>query len=148
ELLDILSSSRIALKQVRELVSDMKFIPLDKEIEQVKTILAQAGIEATVEVMEEPPLLSSVEETMLSLSLREAVTNVIKHSKATRCQIRLTMENDVFTIRIADNGIGLGHVVIGNGMQSMKERMQALLGAAAMEDGEPGGTVVTLRLPL
>lgn len=148
ELLDILSSSRIALKQVRELVSDMKFIPLDKEIEQVKTILAQAGIEATVEVMEEPPLLSSVEETMLSLSLREAVTNVIKHSKATRCQIRLTMENDVFTIRIADNGIGLGHIVIGNGMQSMKERLQALLGAAAMEDGEAGGTVVTLRLPL
>ena len=148
ELLDILSSSRIALKQVRELVSEMKFIPLDKEIEQVRTILTQAGLETTVEVVEKPPLLSSVEETMLSLSVREAVTNVIKHSEATHCLIRLTMENDAFTIRIADNGIGLGHVAIGNGMQSMKERMQALLGTAAVQNGEAGGTVVSLRLPL
>ena len=88
ELLDILSSSRVALKQVRELVSEMKFIPLNKEIEQVQSILKQAGIEATVEVVDEMPLLSSIEETMLSLSLREAVTNVIKHSKATHCLIK------------------------------------------------------------
>lgn len=148
ELLDILSSSRIALKQVRELVSEMKFIPLDKEIEQVKTILTQAGMEATVEVVEQPPLLSSVEETMLSLSLREAVTNVIKHSEATHCLIRLTMENNGYVIRIADNGVGLSQVSIGNGMQSMNERMQALLGTAAVADGEAGGTVVLLRLPL
>ena len=50
ELLDILSSSRVALKQVRELVSEMKFISLTKEIEQVQSILTQAGIEATVDV--------------------------------------------------------------------------------------------------
>ena len=148
ELLDILSSSRIALKQVRELVSEMKFIPLDKEIEQVKTILTQAGMEATVEVVKQPPLLSSVEETMLSLSLREAATNVIKHSEATNCLIRLTIENDAYVIRIVDDGIGLRQASIGNGMQSMQERMQALLGTAAVADGEGGGAVVTLRLPL
>lgn len=148
ELLDILSSSRIALKQVRELVSEMKFIPLDKEIEQVISILTQAGMEATVEVMEEPPLLSSVEETMLSLSLREAATNIIKHSKATHCLVRMNVENDTYSIQISDNGIGLQRIKSGMGMHSMKERMQALLGTATVEEGERGGTVVSLRLPV
>ncbi|MGG0669208.1 sensor histidine kinase [Lederbergia citrisecunda] len=148
ELLDILSSSRIALKQVRELVSEMKFIPLDKEIEQVISILTQAGMEATVEVMEEPPLLSSVEETMLSLSLREAATNIIKHSKATHCLVRMNVENDTYSIQISDNGIGLQRIKSGMGMHSMKERMQALLGTATVEEGERGGTVVLLRLPV
>ncbi|MCG7345974.1 sensor histidine kinase [Sporosarcina sp. ACRSL] len=148
ELMDILSSSRIALKQVRELVSEMKFISLEKEVEQVRSILSQAGVEATIEEEEKPPLLSSVEETMLSLSLREAVTNVIKHSKATHCLIRLSMVNNAYAIQVADNGIGLQNVKSGMGMQSMKERMQALLGTATVEDGETGGTVVSLILPI
>ena len=148
ELLDILSSSRVALKQVRELVSEMKFIPLTKEIEQVHSILKQAGIEVTVEVVDEVPPLSSIEETMLSLSLREAVTNVIKHSKATHCLIKFSLESDAYHVQVIDNGLGLQQAKSGMGMQSMKERMQALFGKATVEDRVTGGTVVSLLLPV
>ena len=94
------------------------------------------------------PLLSSIEETMLSLSLREAVTNVIKHSKATHCLIRLTLENDAYQVQVTDNGIGLQQVKSGMGMQSMNERMQALFGKVTVEECVTGGTVVSLLLPL
>ena len=148
ELLDILTSSKIALKQVRELVSEMKFISLNKEIEQLRNILTQAGIEATVEAEEATSLLSSVEETMLCLSLREAVTNVIKHSEATHCLIKLRMESDTYHVQVVDNGIGLQQMKSGMGMQTMKERMQAMFGSATVEDCVTGGTSVSLRLPV
>lgn len=148
ELLDILTTSKIALKQVRELVSEMKFIALNKEIEQLRTILSQAGIDATVEVEDVSPHLSSVEETMLSLSLREAVTNVIKHSGATNCLIKGRTESDTYHIQVVDNGIGLQKMKNGMGTQTMKERMQAIFGSVAMENGLKGGTSVSLRLPV
>lgn len=148
ELEDILTSSKIALKQVREIVSEMKFISLNKEIEQLRTILTQAGIDATVEVEEATLLFSSVEETMLSLSLREAVTNVIRHSEATHCLIKLCSESNIFHAQVIDNGIGLQQLKNGMGMQTMKERMRTMNGSATVEDCMTDGTSVTLRLPI
>lgn len=148
ELVDILSSSRVALKQVRELVSEMKFISVNKEVEQLRHILTQAGIDATVEAEEASSLLSSVEETMLSLSMREAVTNVIKHSEATHCLIKLRMESDTYHVQVVDNGIGLKYMKSGMGTQTMKERMQAIFGSTTVEDCVTGGTNVSLRLPV
>jgi two-component system, NarL family, sensor histidine kinase DesK len=121
---------------------------LNKEIEQVQSILKQAGIEATVDVVDKVPLLSSIEETMLSLSVREAVTNVIKHSKATHCLIKCSLDSDSYHVQVIDNGIGLQQAKSGMGMQSMKERMQVLFGKATVEDRVTGGTVVSLLLPV
>lgn len=146
ELNDILKTSRIALKQVRELVTDMKFISLEEEITRSRSLLKEANIELIVEE-KKSPFLMSVEETMLSLSLREAITNTIRHSKATKCILKMEANEDYFRIFISDDGIGFKSQTIGNGIQSMKERLRALKGNAEIDSTSDRGTIVTLTLP-
>lgn len=150
ELNDILASSRTALKQVRELVSEMKFVSLTGELAQARQLLQAAGIELAVEEQGQAPLLSSVEETMIALCVREAVTNMVKHSQADRCSIRLEASDGGYAVYMADNGIGLDRRrnAGGNGLQSMKERMSALGGTFSAEAAAGGGTIISLKLPL
>ncbi|BFH17995.1 sensor histidine kinase [Paenibacillus melissococcoides] len=148
ELKDILYTSRIALKQVRELVSDLKFISLAHEIEHSRKLLHTAGIE--LEIVEDgmPPLLASVEETMIALAVREAATNIIKHSQAKQCTIRLETVDNLYCVSITDDGVGLLPSATGNGIQSMKERMQALHGTFTVDSSPGGGTAISMQLPL
>lgn len=148
ELNDILNTSRIALKQVRELVSEMKFISLASELAHSRKLLHTAGIELEIIEHGPSPLLSSVEETMIALSVREAITNTIKHSQAQRCTIQLQMIDNRYTISITDDGIGLNQKEGGNGILSMKERMHALNGTLTVECSPTGGTAVAMMLPL
>ncbi len=148
ELNDILATSRTALKQVRELVSDMKFISFKNELEHSKKMLQSAGVKMAVVERGAMPLLSSVEETMIALSVKEAMTNIIKHSEAKQCTVILETINDVYFVKIMDDGIGLLKQDVGNGIQSIKERMQTLQGKAIVENSSSGGTTVILQLPL
>ncbi|MFE3573476.1 histidine kinase [Lysinibacillus sp. NPDC059133] len=148
ELNDILATTRTALKQVRELVSDMNFISLDSELILCKQHLQTADISIKIKNNCPKLLLASVEETMLSLCLREATTNIIKHSQAKKCQIAINVINGVLTFNIIDDGIGLHNQGHGNGLSSMKERMNALQGHASIDNLPVGGTIVTLTLPI
>ncbi|CAH0119729.1 Sensor histidine kinase DesK [Paenibacillus sp. CECT 9249] len=148
ELQDILATSRIALKQVRELVSDMKFASLAGELEQSRKLLHTAGIELDIVENGKPPLLSSVEETMIALSVREAVTNIVKHSRASQCTIKLETVDRCYCIDITDNGVGPAEQASGNGIASMNERMQALHGTLAVNHAPGGGTAIAMKLPL
>ncbi|MDL1163072.1 sensor histidine kinase [Yersinia pestis] len=148
ELSEILDTTRTALKQVRELVSDMKFVSLPSELEHSAKLLHTAGIALSIEDLEKPPLLSSVEETMLALCIREAMTNIIKHSRAKRCTIRLETKDHVYGIHIADDGIGFTGQGEGNGIPSIMERMKTLGGSSAIAPSPEEGTRVSLKLPL
>ncbi|RJE88416.1 sensor histidine kinase [Paenibacillus sp. 1011MAR3C5] len=147
ELNDILDTSRYALKQVRELVTDMRFVSLAKEIARSRELLRDADIDMSV--MEEGlrPLSNSA-ETMVALSIREAVTNIIKHSEATRCTLAHYVQGEHYYIQVIDNGKGLDQQGHGNGLQSMRERMAMLQGDAYITANPDKGAVVTLKLPL
>ncbi|SES16443.1 two-component system, NarL family, sensor histidine kinase DesK [Gracilibacillus ureilyticus] len=146
ELNDILVTARSALKQVRELVSDMKFISLQSELDNAEKLMNSVGIECKLHT-EKLPLLSSVTETMIALSVRESVTNVIRHSRASCCTIAIEVTDRIIIIRINDNGIGLNDSESGNGIQSIKERMQLIKGTATISNSSSGGTEVKLNIP-
>ncbi|KOR76020.1 sensor histidine kinase [Paenibacillus solani] len=148
ELSEIRDTSRTALKQVRELVSEMKFISLSDELEHAAKLLHTAGIELHIEAPENPPLLSSVEETMLALCVREAMTNIIKHSQAKQCTITLEFNEQAYQIHIADDGVGIRGHSGGNGIPSITERMKALGGSFVISPQQEAGTSLTLELPL
>ncbi|KZS43090.1 histidine kinase [Paenibacillus glucanolyticus] len=148
ELGDILATSRTAIKQVRELVSEMKFISLPGELEHSVELLRTAGIALYIEYHGKTPLLSSVEETMLSLCVREATTNIIKHSGAKQCTITLEVKEQSYVIHITDDGKGVAQQEGGNGIPSMVERMQILGGSFAICPSPAGGTVLSLKLPI
>lgn len=148
ELNDILATTRTALKQVRELVSDMNFVSLQTELLHCQQLLQSANITTTIHNHCPKIVLSSVEETMLALCVREATTNMLKHSQAQNCQMQIHCRNTQYTITIQDDGIGLEQKGLGNGMNSMKERMRVLQGDALFEGDTKTGTKVLFSIPI
>lgn len=146
ELNDILTMTRKALSQVREAVSELKFISLEHELAHALPLLGAIGISLDVEKKGELPLLPSVVQTMVALSIREALTNVIKHSKASQCTLKVEPSGNVLTIQIIDNGMGLKEGGNGNGIQSIKERLSVVQGTAKVTNSSSGGRR-TYRLP-
>lgn len=148
ELDDILNTSRLALKQVRELVSEMKFVSIEEEIGQTQKVLQTAGIAMIHNKQEKLPLLSNVAETMLALSIREAITNIVKHSNAKRCTFTQFEKNGEYCFQVMDDGNGQIREGKGNGIQSMKERIEMLQGEVEIHANPHGGSVITLRVPI
>lgn len=148
ELHDILNTSRHALKQVRELVTDMKFVSLQKEMQLSKDILQKAGIDLVVKDEGAMTPLSNSAETVAALSVREAITNVIKHSEANQCTITLYIEPEYYCIQVSDNGNGSLRDGEGNGLQSMRERMAMMQGDMHITASPDNGTKITFKVPL
>lgn len=77
----------------------------------------------------------------------EALTNVARHSGATRAKVELGLGDDCLTIDISDNGDVGGEWVPGIGLTSMRERASELGGTVTYR-GSPAGSTVTAKLPL
>jgi two-component system, NarL family, sensor histidine kinase DesK len=86
-----------------------------------------------------------VQESVLSLAVREAVTNVMRHAQARTCQMRLEQQNGSCRLEIADDGRG-GAQREGNGLRGMRERVEMLGGTLLRETAS--GTRLTITLPL
>lgn len=85
--------------------------------------------------------------------LREAISNILKHSGASACTIRCVIDETDFNLVIQDNGRGIpleldGKLDRGHGMASMKRRAKQLSGQCLVESGPGFGTVIRLTLPL
>lgn len=84
----------------------------------------------------------------LFLCVKESLHNVIKHSRASEVRIYFVTD-DVLTIRIVDNGVGIDLANLrqfGNGLKNIAKRMESIGGTYQIENN--GGTVTTLRLKL
>ena len=100
-----------------------------------------------------PQTLSSRAYVQTTRILREAVSNIIKHSGASQCTVRCTIANGDFVLVVQDNGKGIpteldGRLDKGHGMASMKGRAKQLQGQCLVESSPGYGTVIRLTLPL
>jgi two-component system sensor histidine kinase UhpB len=81
--------------------------------------------------------------------VQEAITNAVRHSRASNIQINMTASPDKLEVVIEDNGDGLEHnAVHGFGLTGMKERAFALRGSLQIGSGDNGGCLVLLTIPL
>ncbi|WP_242310784.1 sensor histidine kinase [Bacillus cereus group sp. BfR-BA-01331] len=145
---EITQTSRTALKQLRELISDMRMITVEEELEQIKAILQAANIELEVKQEANSSSLSPIEQNILGMCLREAVTNVVKHSKAKACTVSILESQGELILKVEDNGIGLeeqNHD--GNGIRGMKERISLIDGVVELDTINPG-TLLTVKVPI
>jgi len=122
---------------------------------EVVSRLGQAGIEAdwSAPSDELPQTLSARAFVQTTRILREAVSNVIKHSGATHCSLSCEISDGDVQIVVRDNGHGIpmeldGRLDRGHGMASMKHRAKQLQGQCLVESGPGYGTVIRLTLPL
>ena len=122
---------------------------------EVVARLNQTGIEGEWSAPADEPVhtLNARAYVQTTRILRESVSNVIKHSGATRCSVRCAIRDDHFQLVIQDNGRGIpleldGRLDRGHGMTSMKQRAKQLHGQCLVESGPGYGTVIRLTVPL
>ena len=150
EMRDVERISRDALSEVRSAVRGYRAQGLEGELVSARVMLETAQI--AFDYYAEPLTLSPAQEATLSLALREAVTNVVRHSGGTRCAVRLRQEDGVqkggaqegIVLEVQDNGCG-GDAPPGAGLMGMRERVGALGGRVTREG--KGGTRLTVFLP-
>ncbi|HEY0023452.1 MAG TPA: sensor histidine kinase [Longimicrobium sp.] len=144
EIREVEQVARKALREVREAVRGYR-ASLDDEARQSAAILAAAGIRATVDV---PPVTLEREvEESLALALREAVTNVVRHSEAQACSVRLRREPGGYVLEVEDDGRA-GAVTEGSGLRGMRERVEAAGGTMMGGAGIGGrGVRISVRVP-
>ena len=89
--------------------------------------------------------LTPVQESVVALVVREALTNVVRHADARNCELRLTPNNGNCLLEIHDDGRG-GNQIEGNGLRGMRERIEALGGTLVRETR--AGTRLLIQFPL
>ena len=140
ELDQIQALSRVALAEIRATVSGLRVASLADELAAADSALTDAGIRAEL-----PDALDVVDprhRVILAWVLREAVTNVVRHSGATRCVVEL----DTDRMRVTDDGQGTKVHKEGNGLRGIRERVCAAGGTLTLTTGPTGGTVLEVTL--
>ena len=94
-------------------------------------------------------VISEVIAEQLLATVREAVTNVGRHARATQANVRLSAASDECLLQVTDNGRGLGpreSTEGGLGLNNMRCRAEKLHGSFEVRS-QSGGTVLTWRVP-
>ena len=149
ELHDIRQTASTALKEVRELVSDMRATKLEDELQRIQQILKAAEMDLTIEGTPVFSKMPPIVENVLSMCLKEAVTNVVKHSYGKTCRISFAQTKNDFIIEVEDDGIGIirgGESMPGNGLQGMRERLEFINGSLSIKGGS--GTKLIIKVPV
>ena len=151
--------SQQAIADIRELVYGLRPPALDdlgliSAIRQLADRLKQPYplLSITVQVLDDLPPLSAAVEVAAYRIAQEALTNVVKHARATDCRVTLCLTDEpqaALILEIADNGLGIAaDRTSGVGLQSMRERAEELGGQLTLEQAPEGGTRVAAELPL
>ncbi|HWG13736.1 MAG TPA: sensor histidine kinase [Streptosporangiaceae bacterium] len=154
ELGDIGRVSRQTLHDIREAVSGYRRPTLAIEIITARTSMEAAGIQLDDDpaLMTRSGTFDPEAEAALAWCLREAATNVIRHSGAQRCRIRLVERRHELSLEISDDGRGLadGGTGSGSGLHNMSERLSAVGGRFSAEPAarEGHGFRVVATVPL
>lgn len=147
EINDIRQTARTALKEVRELVSDMRGTKLEDELLRIQQILKAAEIDFVL--YGSPKLVNTplLVENVLSMCLKEAVTNVVKHSQSTRCSVLIKQKPEEVLVQVQDDGIGFegNSQQRGNGLAGMRERLEFVNGSVDIQTMD--GTTLNIRVP-
>ncbi|ONI78631.1 hypothetical protein ALI144C_27855 [Actinosynnema sp. ALI-1.44] len=146
ELADIDTVVRRALAEVRQAVTNYRQPTLAGELASARRAAASAGIDCRVESPDSWSLPTPVDGA-LAWTVREGVTNVLRHSQAKRCTITLSVEDSCAVVEIVDDGVGPGDDSRGNGLVGLAERAQALGGIMDSGPREDNGFYIRVRVP-
>lgn len=123
QITDIEAVGRQALTEIREAVTGYREGSLTAELARARDTLTTASIDPLVRLS--GPLLEPEAETLLGWVVRESVTNVVRHSGASRCEIALTGAAGHARLTITDDGRGPGEPPgpPGSGLRGLSERL-------------------------
>jgi two-component system sensor histidine kinase DesK len=142
EIAEIETAARQALAEVRRTITGYRSEGFASELTRAAQVLETAGVRLNRPA--KPPYLTPRHEATLSLVLREAVTNIVRHAGASECSIEVSTEKDRTQLVIADDGRGYIRQE-GNGLRGMRERVRELGGSLSLDSHQ--GTRLHIELP-
>jgi len=122
----IAAAAREGLADVRGTLADTRRAVLSREIDHARELLATAGIACSIEG--EHHALASDRQGVLAMAMREAVTNVARHSNASHCRILILSDGGQALLIVEDDGDG-APLTEGSGLRGMRARLAAAGGA-------------------
>jgi two-component system, NarL family, sensor histidine kinase DesK len=136
ELTEIEQVGRMTLREVRKTVAGYRQPRLASEVDGARQLLDAAGIESSIEQL--PAELPQPLDAALAWTVREGVTNIIRHSRARRCLLRFTQDQGGIGVELLNDQAGAAMVGTlgwsqGNGLLGLRERVSGLGGT--MEAG-------------
>jgi two-component system, NarL family, sensor histidine kinase UhpB len=154
ELVDAQREIRGALDEVRRVLLELRpealeMLGLVSALAELCTrFSAQTALRIESDLPEQFPRLIPAEEIAVYRVAQEALTNVARHAKASRAEISLTYSNRALTLRVSDDGSGLGVSAEAGGIRGMRERAIQIGGVLTVGASALGGTEVKLVAPL
>jgi two-component system sensor histidine kinase DesK len=141
EITDVEQLSRQALADVRSAVAGFREVTLAGELANARSALGAAGIDADLPVaIDEVP---AARRELFGWVVREGVTNVVRHSGASRCRVHIGPS----IVEIVDDGTGnAGSLNGGHGLRGLRERAEAVGGTLSVWRSPEGGFALTVRV--
>lgn len=143
ELAELAQTARQGLQSMRETVHGYQHSLLEEELQSARDLLRSAGTSLSVR-QESETAFGAVEDGLLALILRESVTNIVRHARATRCEISIVDEAGNTILQVRDNGRGSRNYQ-GSGIRSMKDRASRM--GARFTITRDNGTIVRVVKP-
>lgn len=122
ELAELHAITKSSMQEVRTIVQNLKEQKLADELQLIEHILSLAGVRLRVTGQESLADLTSAQEGMLAMILRELSTNLLKHSGAKQCQISFDRREGRLLVDFEDDGRGFASLT-GQELHSIKERL-------------------------
>lgn len=140
---------RSAMQELQAVVVGMRDMSLRREVDSAASVLESAGI-AVVASVAGDELTGEVADAACWV-IREATTNVLRHSSATRCHITLDCSDGMLALQIANDGVaapnGSTPRSVGKGIVGMRERMAAVGGSLTSGLDAAGDFVLRTSAP-
>ena len=150
EIREVEGVARDALREVRGAVAGYRRPTLEGELDGARQMLEAAGIACEIE--NRAGNLPDEADAVLAWTVREGATNVIRHSRAGRCEIRLGREDGKVHVAITDDGRGPAPdddgSPGGSGLSGLAERVSASGGGFAAEPLPDDGFRLRVSLPI
>lgn len=140
---EVATASRTALAEARQTVTRIQAPDFSGEIRAARRAFDTAGITATLPEPELAHQVAGVNAQLFSWVLKEAVTNIVRHSGASRCEVTVTPER----LEVRDNGTGVpGSLPEGGGLAGLSERVESAGGTLTLQSNDPRGTRVIVSM--
>ncbi len=143
EIRDVEQIARTSLDELREAVAGYRAAGIPEELAHAHDVLSSAGL--NIEMEAEDVRLAAAHESVLALAIREAVTNIVRHARASAVRLRVGTTGDACRFEIQDDGVG-GSGAEGVGLTGMRERVESHGGS--LERTIDHGTRLVVTLPL
>jgi two-component system, NarL family, sensor histidine kinase DesK len=145
QMLDVRQIAHDSLREMRAVVSGYRATDLASELSGAQSVLRSAGVNCRV--IGDGSALSPATQTALGWVVREATTNIIRHSNATACKIELDLSPDLTVLRVENDGVTAKSSDGGTGIAGLRERLGTLGGTLTV--GAPAGRfILVVQLPV